>query len=122
LILAAVSNRFTRQHRLRTAAEFKRVFDKARRSRDQYFTVLCRDNESELARLGLAISKKHCRRATARNRIKRIVRESFRNRHDLSRLDIVVINRPAACDAASGDLHASLARHWQRCATRRPGN
>ena len=69
-----------------------------------------------LARLGLAVSKKHCRRATARNRIKRIIRESFRQQQDmLTGLDIVVINRPAATEASNREMFDSLEQHWQRC-------
>jgi len=119
---------FKRHDRLLTAAAFGRVFEKANRSRDKWFTVLCRDNESCRdydsseatdavgARLGLAISKKHCRKATARNRIKRIVRESFRHHQaDLGNLDVVVINSPAAAAATSRQLFDSLAGHWTRC-------
>jgi len=78
--------------------------------------VLCRGNDQPTARLGLAISKKQCKRATARNRIKRLVRESFRqNRDRLEGLDIVVMNKFAAGDAASSELFESLEKHWQTC-------
>ena len=108
--------RFRRANRLLDAAAFGRVFKQATRSRDKWFTVLCRRNDAELARLGLAISKKHCRQATARNRIKRIVRESFRQHQDeLTGLDIVVMNQPAAKTGSNGQLFDSLTGHWQRC-------
>jgi len=101
---------------LLTAAAFGRVFKKATRSRDKLFTVLCRDSKDETARLGMAISKKHCRKATQRNRIKRVVRESFRkNQQQLAGLDIVVINQPAAAKADNGSMNDSLEQHWQRC-------
>ncbi|MDJ0748061.1 MAG: ribonuclease P protein component [Woeseiaceae bacterium] len=110
------SNRFTRDNRLLDAAAFGRVFDKASRSRDKLFTVLARTNEYDTARLGLAISKKHCRRATARNRIKRIVRESFREQQaKLRGIDVVVINQPAATTASNDEIRGSLDKHWQRC-------
>ena len=121
-------HRFERHDRLLTAAAFGRVFKKANRSRDKWFTVLCRDNVSceenggcgtkggAGARLGLAISKKHCRKAPARNRIKRIVRESFRHHQaELGNLDVVVINQPAAATATNQQLFDSLASHWTRC-------
>jgi ribonuclease P protein component len=112
----ASGNRFGRENRLLDAAAFSRVFAKATRSRDRLFTVLCRPNEAGIARLGLAISKKHCRRATARNRIKRAIRESFRERQVLlSNLDIVVINQAAAATANNQELFASLETHWRRC-------
>ena len=108
--------RFRRENRLLDAAAFGRVFKRASRSRDKWFTVLCRENEDERARLGLAISKKNCRQATARNRIKRIVRESFRQHQDaLAGLDIVVMNQPAAKTGSNQQLFDSLTAHWQRC-------
>ena len=109
-------NRFGKDSRLLDAAAFGRVFEKATRSRDEFFTVLCRRNEIGVARLGLAISKKNCRRATARNRVKRVVRESFRGQQEsLKGLDVVVINQPAAATATNQRLFASLNGHWRRC-------
>ena len=119
-LTSSSGNRFTKNNRLLDAADFGRVFDGATRSRDKLFTVLCRHNATDNARLGLAIAKKRCRRATARNRIKRVVRESFRRQQDLlSGLDIVVMNQPAAAAADNADLFASLDRHWQRCSKAR---
>jgi ribonuclease P protein component len=94
------------------------VFKKATRSRDKFFTVLCRDSLEGGARLGMAISKKHCRKATARNRIKRVIRESFRHHQaELQGLDIVVINQPAAALAKGGAMSESLGMHWQKCSS-----
>jgi ribonuclease P protein component len=108
---------------LLTAAAFGRVFKKATRSRDKLFTVLCRDNENDTARLGLAISKKHCKKATGRNRIKRLVRESFRQHQlELNGLDIVVMNQPAAAAATNDALSDSLKQHWRRCARQQKPN
>ncbi|MBT8086953.1 MAG: ribonuclease P protein component [Gammaproteobacteria bacterium] len=113
---SARRNRFQKHNRLLESGAFSRVFEKATRSRDRLFTVLCRHNDGRAARLGLAISKKHCRMATARNRIKRIVRESFREHQaELAGLDIVVMNQPGASAAANPELFRSLAQHWQRC-------
>jgi ribonuclease P protein component len=108
--------RFTTRNRLLDSRAFARVFDKAARSRDALFTVLYRDNDIEIARLGLAISKKNCRKATDRNRIKRIIRESFRHHGArLAGLDVVVLNQHAATEAPIPALFESLESHWQRC-------
>lgn len=80
------------------------------------FTVLYRPNGRREARLGLAIARKHCRQASGRNRLKRIVRESFRqNRHKLGGIDIVVLNQPSASQADNRMLFESLDNHWRRC-------
>jgi ribonuclease P protein component len=79
------------------------------------FTVLYRPNGGDQPRLGLAIGKKHCRLATARNRLKRVIRESFRqNRETIGGLDVVVLNQPAAATALNNALCDSLERHWRR--------
>lgn len=80
------------------------------------FTVLYRDNNLSEPRLGLAIGKKNCRLAANRNRLKRIIRESFRvHRERLPAIDIVVLNQPAAARANNKTLFVSLETHWQRC-------
>jgi ribonuclease P protein component len=117
-----MDERFTPGSRLADAAAFSRVFKKAQRSRDKWFTVLYRANEENEARLGLAIAKKHCHLATGRNRIKRVVRESFRrHRAELAGLDIVVLNRPEATQADSRLLFTCLEKHWQKCQTTAAG-
>lgn len=90
------------------------MFKKASRSRDKMFTVLTTDNQGHVARLGLAISKKHCRLASSRNRLKRIVRESFRHHlAELDGMDIVVLNQPGTHAADNRALFDSLAAHWR---------
>jgi ribonuclease P protein component len=112
----STNSRFRRSNRLTDKPSFGRVFTKAQRSRDKMFTVLYRPNGKQPPRLGLAIGKRNCRRSSGRNRIKRIVRESFRrNKAILNGLDIVVLNQPAATGARNPALFESLERHWQRC-------
>lgn len=77
--------------------------------------MLYRPSGRAEARLGLAVAKKHLRRAVARNRIKRLIRESFRHhRQALAGLDLVVLVKPGIDAADNRSLHASLARHWKR--------
>ena len=76
-------------------------------------TVLARVNGINHPRLGLAISKRNIRQASDRNRIKRLVRESFRrNKADLAGLDFVVMARTAAIQADHETLFRSLQKHW----------
>ena len=112
--------RLSEDSRLPDTAAFDRVFEKATRSRDKWFTVLCRRNDFAVGRLGLAISKKQCKKASGRNRLKRIIRESFRyHQAGLAGLDIVVMNKTAATDANNRALVDSLASHWQNCSNSR---
>ena len=61
------------------------------------------------------MSKKSCKSAVGRNRLKRLIRESFRHsRSQLPGVDVVVLTTPAARLAAAAELRASLAGHWQK--------
>ena len=67
---------FGRERRLTSAKQYSRVMRPgAIRAGHARFTVIARPNDGPHARLGLAIAKKHVRRAVDRNRIKRLVRE-----------------------------------------------
>lgn len=109
--------RLRRGSRLCHKADFSRVFRRSQRSADALFIVLARPNRAAGARLGMAISLKATGRAVSRNRIKRLVRESFRqHRADLLSLDIVVMARPGVARESSARIAASLATHWNRIA------
>lgn len=106
---------FPRRCRLRTSADFARVFENPVKSSDHYLTVLARQNHLGYPRLGLIIMKKRVRQAVQRNRIRRVARESFRCRGaDLSSLDIIVLARNATAAADNSVLFRSLEKHWQR--------
>lgn len=112
--------RFGRRQRLRTPAEYRRVFDNARRYADKYLLLLVRENDLSTARLGLALARRKIPTAAARNRIKRIVRESFRRRQEqLAGLDIVVLAQTDLSQVANHVLFESLEKHWARIASHR---
>ena len=112
--VSLTSRRFSRAQRLTQGEEFKRVFSAARRSGDEYFAVLGQNNQRQIARLGMAISRKHVKTAVARNRIKRLVRESFRqHQHALSGVDLVVTLRRDATSLSNQDIFRRLQKHWQ---------
>jgi ribonuclease P protein component len=114
---------FGRELRLLSAADFKAVFSQPKRSKDACFTVLARANASGRPRLGLAIAKKHVRLSVARNRIKRLVRESFRRHsHELQGLDIVVLAHRGTAGKSNSQLTDSLSNHWRRMAPERSGD
>ncbi len=106
---------FPRSARLLSGRDFAWVFASPQRHADRFFTVLSRPNNVGCARLGLAISRKAARRAIDRNRLKRLVRASFRlHRAVLPAVDIVVMARPAAVPQANATLLRSLAHIWER--------
>lgn len=106
---------FGRDRRLTSPADYQRVFDNARRSADNLVLVLARDNNLQQARLGMAIARSKIPRASARNRVKRVIRESFRrHQQNLSGLDLVVLVRTNLSATDNRALFQSLEAHWDR--------
>lgn len=112
--LPVADERHARIYRLTHPAEFKYVFDHPCKSSDRDFTVLCRANRLEFPRLGMAVAKKQVKTAVARNRIKRLIRESFRRNHPgLEGMDIVVLVRRGAVRLKNRQILETLEQHWQ---------
>ncbi|HSQ69575.1 MAG TPA: ribonuclease P protein component [Steroidobacteraceae bacterium] len=110
-----------RERRLTNRGEFDRVHRQGSRSSDEFFVVIARPNGLEHARLGMAVGVRAAGNSVRRNRIKRLIRESFRgHQSELPPLDLVVNARPAAGKASSRQISASLSVHWckvrERCA------
>ena len=100
--------KFRPQNRLKTPKEFQSVFDQNKiRVGSPSLLILAKPTDLDQARLGLVIRKKFVRFAHDRNRIKRIVRESFRHlQNKIQGLDCVVLTRPGAGDLSSQELRA----------------
>ena len=75
--------------------------------------MFARATEVGFARLGVAVSKRNLRLAVQRNRLKRLVRESFRTSaiRDLS-LDIVVVPRAVTATTDATHLRRVLELRW----------
>jgi ribonuclease P protein component len=105
---------FRSRQRIRASADFDDVYKTGRRAGDAYFGVAFRANRLEGARLGMSVGVRMLGSAVARNRLRRLIRESFRLRqHDLPGIDIVLTARAAAKGAATRELRMSLETHWQ---------
>jgi ribonuclease P protein component len=111
---------FSRSDRLLTPEDYSWVFQRPVKSADDCFTVLSRFRGEGSPRLGLAVSKKNVKRAVDRNRIKRVIRESFRhNRLLLVGLDIVVLGRQGMEKRSNRVLFDSLSGHWKTICEKR---
>jgi ribonuclease P protein component len=110
---------FEPRKRLHQPAEFRAVRERGRRLTDAYFSLSVLANGQSHPRLGLAIATRTFGTAVARNRIKRLTRESFRlNQHSLPPVDVTVSARDAARLAQAKDLRASLEKHWKNITQR----
>lgn len=101
--------------RLRRAADFAALRNADGRLQARHFLLRWIEASGDAARLGLAVSRKVSKRAVERNRIKRIVRESFRaQRVSLPPIDVLVIARTSAAMMANSVLYADLEHAWQK--------
>jgi len=112
-----------REARLLTPGDFKRVFQNATVSTDRCFRVLATAGRGSRSRLGMAVSRRVDKRAAVRNRLKRIIRESFRQRFaGVGRaIDIVVLPSSDSATISNEQLFRSLDRHWTRILSRLDG-
>ncbi len=107
---------FGRELRLLKPADFKQVFDQVEiKVPHPHLLMLVRRNGLDHPRVGLVIAKKNVKLAVHRNRIKRVIRETFRlTQDDLSGLDIVVLARRGLGELDNPDLHQLMQKQWHR--------
>ncbi|ENY72382.1 ribonuclease P protein component [Aeromonas diversa] len=110
---------FPRELRLLTPDHFKRVFAEPVRAASPQLTLLAVPNSLDHPRLGLAVPKKALKRAVWRNRVKRVVRESFRlKQHQLPAIDIVVIAKAGVREMDNEELFKLLEKLWRTLSRR----
>lgn len=113
---------FEREKRLLKPYEFKRVFDNTElRSGTSQILVLASANQLENARIGFVFAKKNMKLAVDRNRVKRIIRESFRHQQmKLPALDFVILGRKGLSELDNTEIRAMIDVLWFRL--KRPSN
>ncbi len=107
---------FAKSLRLLKAAEYKAVFNNApHKASHKHLLLLAKPNQLTTARLGLVIAKKHIRLAVQRNRVKRLIRETFRHQqHELEGLDIIVLARQGLDTLDNKKIASELDKQWSR--------
>lgn len=107
-------NSFDKTRRLLKKSEYDHVFNQAQKIATPFFTILYRDNTIGHARLGLALSKKMIAKSHDRNRVKRIVRETFRTTHTLLPFDIIVLAKAGVGKVHNAILINKLGQAWNK--------
>jgi ribonuclease P protein component len=88
---------FSKEHRLKHAADFRRVYERRRSVSDDWLIVYGCENQLPYSRVGFSVSRK-IGGAVQRNRFRRLYREAFRaTRSELpSGIDLILIPRSSA--------------------------
>ena len=106
---------FPRDHRLKTKAEFKNVFDQSYKVNQRHLLALFKPNQQTVGRIGLIVGKRVANSAVARNKIKRVIRESFRlNQKQLLGLDIIIIARQQCDTLNKAQLREGIDKLWEK--------
>lgn len=113
---------FGREKRLLTPRHFKAVFDSPTgKVPGKNVLLLARENPFDHPRLGLVIGKKSVKLSVERNRIKRVIRETFRQNQDfLVGWDIVIVARKGLGDLDNAELFQQFGKLWKRLARNKP--
>jgi len=109
---------YPRKYRLVTKAEFKSVFDNAQKISQKHLLVLYKPNQYLYSRLGLVVAKRFANKAVSRNRIKRVLRESFRHSFEnLKGMDIIIIARYQCDTLTKHKLREGIDKLWEKLKT-----
>jgi ribonuclease P protein component len=116
--LTGATARYPRTYRLLATADYQRVFRNTEvKTSDRFLTVLAVSNALQHPRLGSAVSIRSAGNAVQRNRVKRLIRESFRLYQDiLGGHDLVVLVRPGIASRSKQQIHSALETHWRTIA------
>lgn len=117
-----VSRDFGREKRLLIPRQFKAVFDSpTAKVPGKHVLLLACPNDLEHPRLGLVIGKKSVKLSVGRNRLKRLIRDSFRlNQDSLAGWDIVVVARKGLGELDNAEVTQQFGKLWKRLARSRP--
>jgi ribonuclease P protein component len=110
---------FVRESRLLTPSDFTPVFKQPIVASTNAFTLLAMPTDRGKPRLGLTIAKKRVKKAVARNRIKRLTRESFRlHQHQIASIDIIVMAKNGTDKLSNEELIKQLGKLWKKISLR----
>lgn len=107
--------RFLKSDRIKKRWEFSRVYQYGQKYVNRRFVVYVLNNRKKRSRLGVTVSKK-VGNSVKRNRVKRLIRESFRFSKDqiAPGNDIVVVARKSAYGLSFQEAKRSLMDLWKR--------
>lgn len=109
-------NTLSKSQRLLNADDFKHVFSNPPlKASHRYCLILAKPNLLGYDRLGLVIAKKNIRLAVQRNRIKRLIRESFRHQSSNKQgIDAIVLARKGLDELDNASISQIVDQQWLR--------
>jgi len=110
-MITNIDNSFNHHHRLKSTQNFKCVFATGKKKHNQHFSIYYAKNNLTGPRIGVVVSKRCCRYAVGRNRIKRVLKEWFRlQKHQIAPVDLVIIARKSTKNMNNHDITSCIER------------
>ena len=110
-----MSHKFPKSARLLNAHDYTQVFnERSIRAGSTAGTVLALPASDNRSRLGIIVAKRNVRLATDRNRLKRLVREYFRNHPLAVPMSIVFMAKREAGALRNADVKGELDSLWRK--------
>ncbi len=107
-------NGFSKQERLLKRADFLGLAGQGQKFHTSDFVVLCKEHPASAVRIGITVSRK-VGNAVTRNRVKRMIREFYRQNKDFfAPADYNIIAKQGAARLSLSELSKQLGRALQR--------
>ena len=108
-------HKLPRSARIQKSAEYRRILSTNQKGRTRYFRYCLAPGACSGSRIGITVSRRVSGSSVQRNRIKRQVREFFRNnRVIIGGYDLVVTGVPGAASRSNRELREDLKRLWEK--------
>lgn len=87
-----VSSSFPKELKIRKSSEYEKIFGKSKKLHTEHFNIMYMPNTLGYSRAGFVVAKKNVPGAVGRNRVKRVLREVFRQNKSLfDSLDVLFV-------------------------------
>lgn len=108
-IVHSYDQSFSKRLRIIKSENFKQIFKTGKKIHSENFVLYLKGNNLDFPRIGISIGKKTAAKSTERNRIKRLVRETFRTNKSLfDKNDIVIVVKNNISDKKTKDVLLEL--------------
>ena len=106
----SVDESFPKSERLTKKSEFEEIYGRGTRYSHRFFTLFVMDNVEGPRKIGFTVGKR-VGIAVVRNRVKRLMRETYRRNRSRFRADIrvVVVGRPGCGELRGEEFSKELA-------------
>jgi len=101
---------FARFFRLTKEKDFDKIFNEGKKKYTKTIGILYLPNNLKNNRYGIIVSKKIAKKATTRNKIKRIIRSSLKKQEIFLKNgnDIIILAKPQSIDAKNDEIEENI--------------